>query len=395
MERIESGHERKDVGRVSWGASDLSKLVAKMADEAELWAEWQRDELEPHILRARQIIIQLFPTWLAEQAPANDAPGTVGDWKHWMLRLIGANLKSLSLNDEYAALEERALSVARNAEAVAEARQLLRDVENWITQHGDACRIVRVTELRGLIEIGKGFSSKLQGLVRRVDLPDINEMRTRLSEFMSQMKLTEKAAVDRAMRLWDSKPRSADDLEALCEECKNLLRVFEGCEIDLKDLRILARCAEVLQRSCVRLSDENITWGEFETLSATLEGEMNEQFEEGDLPWSPVEVLGALAKTATRTRKDRGEAWLMALQSEAEAVDGLSALDANRLLVRATSTPAYLTEAQVKRSKQVVRKVERHLSALAVEWLLEKFKELPSSAKTAFLKAASKLVGRE
>ena len=271
---------------------------------------------------------------------------------------------------------------------------LVRDVGNWLAQHTDACRIVRVSEIRGLVEIGKGCATRLQGMGTRVALPEVSEMRSRLADRLQQLKDAQAGAKKRASKLLGSRPRSAEELEGLRADCDDLIRVFEGCEADLKDLRALERGIGALQRAYARLEDERLAWAEFEGLALALEKEVTGQFEPEELPWSIDEMIGLFVKTLSKSRKERGESWTQALEAAAEPIEGMSAVDANRLHTQASAPPAYLTDKQLARTSQVTGRVEARLSALTVEWLLEKFKELPLAARQAFLEAAGRLMKR-
>jgi len=143
--KVYQGEERQDVGQLSWGAANLKRLAGRMVTEMSVWTDSQISELQPHIDRARQTIIHIFSEWLAHQAPFNDSPDSVAEFKHKMLRLVGANLKELGLEAQHRDLEDRVAYCVRNAEAAAEARQLVRDTSSWLDQHVDACRIVNPT----------------------------------------------------------------------------------------------------------------------------------------------------------------------------------------------------------------------------------------------------------
>lgn len=392
LERIEQGLERDDVGRLSWGAADLARLRDSMQNEGVLWTDFQKAELQLRIDRARQSIIQIFPQWLLRQMPANDSPVGVGDWKHRMLRLTGGNLQALSLGDQFEALEEHVQSMVRSAETAADARELLRTVRNWLSEHRDALRLVRVAALRGLKEVGQDFSRKLQGMAQRIELTELSETRTQLAAFLKSVKDKESEVTRRAMKLWGSKIRSPEDLTERLTEAEDLALAFEGCERDLDDMRLLSRGLRTYQHCYSRLEDENLTWPEFKSLAGQLEQEMAQQFEEGELPWAVDETFARLVANLSKYRKEQGAAWIAALESETESIQGMSAADASRLHERASRPPAYLTLGQSKLCSAVVRKLETHLSALTVEWLLERFKELPMPTKKAFLTAASKLV---
>jgi len=67
--------------------------------------------------------------------------------------------------------------------------------------------------------------------------------------------------------------------------------------------------------------------------------------------------------------------------------------EANRFYNRVSTPPPVLTDSHLKRAAVVDRKVQARLDALSVEWLLEKFKELPAKAKKDFLERAHNLEG--
>ncbi len=189
-----------------------------MTRETPLWSEHQIQEIQPSVERTCQAIIQVFPDWIGKQSPRDGTPDAAGDFKHKMLRLIGGNLKKLGLDEIYEQLERRTLDVIKNVETAAEARQVLREIELWLTTHGDATRFVRVAELRALHQVGKEYASKLQGLAARIQMPKIMEVRSSLSETLGKMKEVEADLVKRASKLWKSKLRSADDLDSLAAE---------------------------------------------------------------------------------------------------------------------------------------------------------------------------------
>ena len=392
-ERVEYGLERKDVGKLAWGASELVTLSAKMATEREVspWADWQKNELRPHIERARQGLIQIFQEWLVRQVPASDSPSAVGDWKHKMLKLIGGNLKMLGLESQYEELEQRVQNLVRNAETVAEAHQLVRSVEDWLSQNADACRIVRIAGIRGLRDVGRDYTAKLQGMSKRVDLATVSEVRSRLASFLNTIKEAESTAMGRASSLWHAHLKAPDDLDKLLGEVDDLTRIFEACAEDIKDLQILARGLRAYQHCYTQLQDSRLTWTEFEQLAGTLEKQVTSEFGEGELPWPADEVVRNFVKTLSRARKEQGKTWLEALETETTALATMSTADASRLHERASNPPACLTEQQASQSHSIGRKVERHLNVLAVEWLLERFKALPKEARSAFLKAASRI----
>ena len=228
-----------------------------------LWEKHQIAELEPHIERTVQMIVQLFPTWLADQRPVNDAPDAVGDFKYKMFHLVGNNLKALGLTSQLEELEKYTKQAIRQAETFAEANQLIRDTRAWLDQHIDALRLTRVAEIRGLKDVGKKFSARLQGMSRRIEMKEISTLRVQLNEFLNQLQEAESNLTKRAFRLWNSKINTEEELDKYIDEVDSLIRAFEGCETDVEDLRIMKQALQAYKFYYNQLCDDNLSWQEF------------------------------------------------------------------------------------------------------------------------------------
>jgi hypothetical protein len=222
LSKIQSGHERKNVSLIAWGAADLSEMIDQMDEERPRWEDQEIEGLQPHLSRAKQEIVQLFPEWLSYQIPKGDTPDAVGDFKHRMLRLFAGSLKTLELDNLVQELEKHVAQTIRNAETAAEARQLVRDVRSWLLTHRDVFRAARIAEARGLLDVGKEYASKLQGMSQRIQLQELAEVRTSLSQFQSQLKEAVDQTVKRAERLWNMKLRTVDDLDSCLVEIESL-----------------------------------------------------------------------------------------------------------------------------------------------------------------------------
>ncbi|MEN6425887.1 MAG: hypothetical protein ABFE13_11025 [Phycisphaerales bacterium] len=389
--KLEQGEERQDVGQLTWGAANLKKLRDQMEAEEPCWTDSQIAEIQPHVDRARQTIIQIFSQWLSHQAPFSDSPDSIGQFKQKMLRAIGGNLKELDLDEQYQSLEARVGVLVRNAETVAEARQLIRNTSLWLDQHVDACRIVQVAVIRGLRDAGKLFASKLQGIAQRIDLPEINSTRARLASFLSTLKDADEKAVKRYEVLLESKLRSREEMESLLHEAEDLARVFEGCENDCRDLQLMRRGLQMLVQDYDYLQSNRLTWSEFEALAQKLPQEAEASTGGAQLPWSVADVISGFAATIAKDRKQASLSWINQMESDVEALSTMTAADANRLHDRAANPPAILTDPHHRRLDRVIAQVEARLDTLKIDWLVEKFKELPPSARKKFLKIAGEL----
>lgn len=391
ISKLERGTERRDVGLLTWGAVELKEICDKMAMEKPLWTDFQIAEVQPHYERGRQSAILYFPDWLPRQTPKSDNPEAVGDFKHKMLHVFGGNLKKLGLEPQFQQLETHTIQVIRKAETIAEAHQLLRDVKSWLTAHGDAVRIVRVSEIRGLLDVGNDYSKKLQGMAVRIQIPEIVETRTQLSGFLAKLKDAETETVKRASRLWQTRIRTEADIDQNLGEVESLISAFENLPKDLEDLQLMRRALRLYQKDCTRLSDENLNWTEFEALAEEIRKEWATTFGDEEPPWLPDDTMDQFVQDISKRRKEVSTTWIDSMEAQVESIPSMSADQANRFHTRVSKPPPIVTEPHLKRAAIIARKVETRLEVLSIEWLLEKFKELPLKAKKDFLQRAQKL----
>lgn len=386
--KIESGLERQNVNLLVWGAGTLVDLTSQMHREGLLWTENQIQDIQPYIDRVRQAVIQFFPNWLGNQRPHNETPDEVGSFKHKMLKLTGGHLKKLSLDDLYERLETRVKEIVKNVEVVAEAHQVIREVNLWITSHADATRFPRVAQLRSLHAVGSEHRNKLTGLSQRIEMPELSDVRAKLTEALSEMKKVEKGLFKRAEKLWNSKIKSIEEIEKITAEVDALVGAFEGCEEDLEDLQIMRRALRLYRRDYQQLNDEHLTWSELENQEKSLRAEADDALGEEELPWTTDEALDAIIETITKTRKASSQIWIGEYESEAAELESISVADANMLHDKGSAPPPFLTEPHTKRLQTAKGRVEKRLEDLQVEWLVERFSKLPQKLQKEFLKIA-------
>ena len=391
--KLEKGENRENVSLLSWGAAELLKLKERMIAELPLWEKHQIEELEPHIERTAQMIVQIFPIWLTEQRPANNSPEAVGDFKHKMLRLLSSNLDKLGLTALSEKLEIHTKHVIRQAGTIAEANQLVRNTRSWLDQHADALRLMRVAEIRGLRDVGKKYSAKLQGMSRRIEMNEISTLRTQLAVFLAKLQEAEASLTKRASRIWDSKIGTEEKLDEHIEEVEFLISAFEGCEIDVDDLRIMNRALQAYKRYYNQLHDNRLSWREFESLAENLRQEAEAEFgTEESLPWSVDETFENFVGIISTQRKQASLAWIESVKNDVGDIANMPVGDANRLHAKATKQPAILTDQHAKGLVKVVRQIETHLESFALDWLIERFRELPETSKRKFLEIISQIV---
>lgn len=393
--RIERGNEKDNVSKLSQGASDLLKLKEQMMSEVPAWTDHQIDELTPHIEKSKQAIIQIFSHWLLQQSPRGNQPDKIGDFKHWLLNIVGVNLQKLGLIEQYEELVKRTSELVKRAEITAQAKHLVRGIQSFLQQNKEVLSIVRVAEIRSLLKIGNEYKSQIEELSSQIKLDILNEILTQLLEFLNNLRKAEKVIMDRASALWDTKIHSEKELENLHLEVSTLIKIFERCEMDLEDLYAMEKALKMFQQFCLKLKDEELTWQQFNNLSEKLIKVIKESFEEEELPWSIDEILPRLTKNITQQRNEKSSSWINDIKSEYALISTMTTAEANHLHSKAIKPPPFITKHDTKDLSKMITQIEEHLNKLAIEWLIEKYRELPYTAKTNFLKAAKEILEGE
>jgi hypothetical protein len=389
--RLDHGNEMDNVSELSRGASDLLKLKEQMISEVPAWTDHQIDELTPYIEKSKQVIIQIFSHWLSQQSPRGDQPDKIGDFKHWLLNLIGGNLQKLGLIEQYDEIVKRTHELTKRAEITAQVRQLVRDIQSYLLQNKEVLQIVRVAEIRSVLKIGNEYKSQIGKLSSQIKLDILSEILTQLIEFLNNLRNAEKVIMDRASALWETQIHSEKELENLHLEVSTLIKIFEGCEKDLEDLYAMEKALQMFNRFCSQLKDDQLTWAQFHILYEKLVEEIKVSFDKDELPWSVDEILSCFIKNITQQRNEKSSLWINNIKSECSLISTMITTDANRLYTKANNPPPYITEHDMKDLDKIIRQVEEHLNKLAIEFLKD-FENYPILQKKSFYKLQNKFL---
>lgn len=392
LSKIVNGFSRREVALLAWGVGDIKTLSDKMISEKPLWTDSQIEALQPHIERGRQAIVQFFAEWLDNQVPKSDAPADVGDFKHKMIRVIGPNIKKLELNTEHEELEAYTLQIVKKSEQIAEAHQLIRDVQSWINSHGDAVRIGRVYELRALKKSGSEFLQKLQRMEQRIQLSTIAQAKAQLSEPLAKLKSSEDLIMKRASDLWNKKISSEGDIDRLLSEVESLVNSFENLPTDQEDLHVMRKALRIYRSYYPRLSDESLSWSKFRQLSEELKSEGSDALQDEEIPWSPDDVIDTFADIISKEREAKSHTWFIRFSDDVTNLDTMPAHEVNTLDKRVKTPPNYVTDEHLAQLTLINEAITSKLNDLSVEWLLEKFKELSTHARSNFLCLANEVI---
>jgi len=383
---IEKSQSKMDCSLASWGAAMLKEHCDSMISETPLWTDMQINEIEKDYANARQYAIHYFSEWLKYQSPISDNPSDVGDFKHKMIRVIGSNLKQIGLENEFTQLESYTLDIIKNAEKIAEARQLVRDIQSWLESHADATKIGRIAELRALKQVGFDYAKKLQKLTQRTNLSDVTQLRSELSEFMQKIKVTEDGLMNRASAIWNAEIQDESDLDKTISEVDSLIHSFDNIPNDLEDFELMRKALKIYRMWYQRLSDNNLSWGSFSENADEMLKECEAFFGEEEVPWNPEDVKNAFIETISAIRQSKSLSWISRIRENVDTVDKMSAIEANQYHTQLSNPPSVLTAEHHVILNELIHKVDQRLSDLKIEWLVEKFKELSQESKIEFIR---------
>jgi hypothetical protein len=385
LSKIDGGIRKENVGSLAKGAASLSKLIEKLEDEVPLWDTHEIMELQPEYEEARQYIIQFFPEWIEKQYPQSESPDKVGDFKHHMLHGVCTWLEELELDELSKEVQLHTKRVIGKVEIVAQANQLIHEIQAWFTSHGDATEFVRIAEIRSLSHVGKEFLVKVADLSKRVKMGTLIEVRSQLLKRIDDFKKVEMKLMDRAGKLWETSLDSGEALEPLLAEVEALMGAFENCTIDLEDLHLMRQMLRLYGHEYQILSDDRLDWHEYEKSAIDAIAESEKTIGEDEVPWSPADVIGKFQESISKQRIEKSKQWLDEILRESTKVKSMAAIDANQLHLRTESPPAVLTDDDSKRLLTVVSQIESRLDELKLDWLVEKYRELPKPIQKEFL----------
>jgi hypothetical protein len=147
----------------------------------------------------------------------------------------------------------------------------------------------------------------------------------------------------------------------------------------------MRRSLRVYIQAYQQLSNEQLTWNELNSLSDKLKCEIFDTIGEDESPWDPLETIENFQKLISKSREEKSLEWIRGLEEETTDFESLNAAAINSLHVRANCPPALLTDSHHVRLDEINKKIEKHLSKLKIDWLIEKFKELTPEMQRQFL----------
>jgi hypothetical protein len=380
--RLDHGMRKEDVRLMTFGAALLKSVQDKMHDDPMCDSE-SYTEYDHEIEMARQRTIQVFDSWLSAQSPEGRTIRDASDFERKILYETGKNLTKLGLNQEFERLKKHVESCIRDINNYAEAHDLIDKVSMWVAEH-ESIRIERIAELRQLKDIAKEYNQKIINASKKTSLSELDSVKNKLNGFTDNISKHEKDIGKRASRMWDSH-FTVDNMEDLAQEVEDLERIYEGCEPDLEDLRLMKRTLSFYRIAFRELSSDHLSETEFDKLSNALKQRGIEDLAEEEPPWMPEDAIDAIIQHVKDIREKQGVQWFAALEPMLESIDAMDASEANILFNKLSNPPAFLAKLQKKKALQLLGKLEQRLNRIKVDWLVTKYNELEEISRKEFL----------
>ena len=309
-----------------------------------------------------------------------------------MILLAPLHLRRLGLSEQAEELEKHERRVLLQIERMAEAHEVAVEVDNWCSEVLGLSAVTPMVELQGRARALRNFRDRVNTLRRTLDLQILDQARERIGESGKHLDDLQKRHAKRLDALWNMELKVEEDIADAQREVESLLGILEGCDSDAEDLLVMRRILAIYAADFPLLSDMSLTdealSGKLADLSEARDGEWSEDDEH---PWPIPETYSAFGKTIQAARKARAYEWLEDALIPLSEVPQLETRAANQLLTKARTPPPFLSSNQAKQVAALSQAIERHLLTREVDWLLERFRQLPADSRKQFLKAAQEL----
>lgn len=381
-EKVQSGMESDDFGRLSWGAADLASLLDSIRTERDLWTAEQIKEVERHAAEARVQVQQRFPRWLPRQRETSVA--RIQGWARWMERICD-NLGVLGLHDEESQLRRHVEDVRSSVMFLEDVRILTAEIRSFVDANviGDGTAVMTLRSLKAKAdELGLRVTEASQHGAEIVRA-DLDEAQALLREFRERCDRQLGAHRRQLEDVINSEVRSLADVSDLRATLSRLGQVFNGDDTQLAVIDELAKELRLVEGNWSRLISDQLSDSEFDALLKRCAEEREAAFQgEPPLYNDPYE---GIAETIRRMRREKADEWVRNNVPDATSIAAASAHHLRDLVSRLRSYPRLLSVDQERLVRGRVEECERRLDELEVEGMLARFESIPDEGRMAFL----------
>lgn len=385
LEKIERGERKEDVSLLSWGASILADEYSSMKVNKGCWTTEQIKETKMYLLKAYKETKRCFPSWLRNQS-VNDIE-RLSKFKHHMINNIGRNLEEIGLEEEKRLLEQHVNVVETNVRFIAEIRETVAKVSRFISEN-IVSSTTSVVVLKKWAEEAEALIVVLERGLGRTELvrSELEKAIEKLKQFHQSCQYQIHEHSIRAANIYEHRQiMNATDITYWREEAASLIRVFEGQEKDIEDLKLVLRQLELTEKHYNALNDLELIDAELISLLEKCKKELKEAFEDDVPPLDSELIYEDIMKSIREQRSAIAKEWIEKIITETEKIKNSNAQQVLEIKRYLMNGPSVLNVAQRDLVNRWIEACESRLDELEVEGLYAKFNELSEKNKRIFL----------
>ncbi len=386
LEKIQRGIDRDDLSLLSWGAAGLEDIYGRMIVEPEKWTGEQIQKVEAYLAESKQETCHRFDRWLPIQKVVRIED--LGRFRHTMLINVGGNLSKLGLEEQKQRLERHVEWIEEQVEFLAEIHRTTTDIENMILSNV-VTAATKVFVLNDWLRQAEGLAGRLDAARQRADFDrdELDRAAKKLRDFKRACEDQLSMHRQRAANVYDTREiASLSDIANWRNEVTDLLRVFEGQELDVEDLKAVQTQLHLAEMHCESLADSSLDDARFEALLHQCKAENNRAFA-GDVPPLDNErIYESIAESIGDKRRCTAANWMKANLPRMEDIEDVDASTVVSYRTRLQNMPPLLSERQREEVNRSLESCANRINQLEVEGALALFNALSDESKTVFIR---------
>ncbi len=394
LERIQRGIDRDDVSLLSWGAADLEAIHGRMIIEPEKWTGEQIQKVEAYLAESKQETFNRFDRWLPIQKVVRVED--LGRFKHTMLTHVGGNLSKLGLKEQEQRLERHVEWIEEQVEFLAEIHRTTTDIENMILSNV-VTAATKVSVLNDWLRQAEGLIGRLDAARQRADFDRdaLDSAAKKLRDFKRACEDQLSMHRQRAANVYDTREiASLSDIANWRNEVTDLLRVFEGQELDVEDLKAVQTQLHLVEMHYESLTDSSLDDAGFEALLHQCKAENNRAFA-GDVPPLDNErIYESIAESIGDKRHRTAANWMKVNLPSMEDIEQADASTVVAYRTRLHNMPLLLSERQIEEVNRSLEACASRIDELEVEGALALFSALSDENKIVFIREISHYIDK-
>jgi len=385
LEKIERGKRKEDVSLLSWGAAMLADEYRSMKVNKSCWTTEQIKETKMYLLQAYKETKRCFPSWLRQQNV--DGIERLSKFKHHMINNIGRNLKKIGLEEERQLLEQHVNEIETNVRFIAGIREAVAKVSKFVSENAISST-TSVVVLKQWAEQAEALKVSLEGGLGRTELVrnELEKAIEKLKQFYQSCQNQIQEHNIRAANIYEHRQiMNATDITSWREEAASLIRVFEGQEKDIEDIKQVLKQLELTEKHYNALNDLELIDTELIFLLEKCKKELKEAFVDDVSPLDSELIYEDIMKSITEQRSEIAKEWIERIENGTERIRNSNAQQVLGIKRYLMNSPSVLNATQRGLVDRWIEECEKRLDELEVEGLYAKFIELSQKNKKDFI----------